>query len=156
MKKTRMSFGLGLVICLTVSLMISHVWGFGGAPDRWGVDPTAGGTKYSGPLTIYLNWLDVNEDYADMYFFVRLSQGNNTFTYSYLAQNVEFERNPLVAAFQEFIESTLIKDICKGLYCPTFKDGSVALKSIANETPDTAASGDISFKMMDIVIAVKD
>jgi len=164
MKMRNVAFSVILMVAIAFSLIQGEAWGWGGVENPYGVNPTAAGTQYSGPLTVYLQCVPILDkkgsvinpcrpDVIHMYFFVRLSQGNNFYHYSYDAGVVSYDQQSLLDAFHTFIKMKLIPDICKISPCPTFENGGVALKSITNNV--LGFDLEPYYFIADIVIAVK-
>ena len=163
MNKGIRAFGLTFVAIIAVFLMQSNLWGAAGQENPYELNPNASGTKYSGPLTVFFSEGtfsgDCGEGSSNVYFFVRLNQGMRYYTYAYdagtLCNGYEF----WVLAFQTFIEESLILDICTTSSCPTFDNGSVALKSLTNNYEriyDDMEDNFMGCFIADIVIAVKE
>jgi len=164
MKMRNVVFSLILVVGIALSLFLGQAWGWGGVTNPYGVDPTAAGTKYSGPLTIYFECVPLldkkgnvinpcSADVYHLYFFVRLNQGNNFYDYSYDAGVVPHENLAEINAFRDFIEKKLIPDICTISPCPSFANGRVALQSVTNNY--YYFDLEPYYFIADIVIAVK-
>jgi hypothetical protein len=164
MKKSIGVLGFVVMSLITVLLVQSQLWGYGGVGNPFEISPNAAGTKYSGPLTIYfecvpildrkgnvINPCDPNVNH--MYFFVRLNQGGNYYHYSYDAGVVPYDNASMLAAFRAFIETKLIPDVCTTSPCPTFENGGVALKQTSNVYYNLDFSP--GYLIADIVIAVQ-
>jgi hypothetical protein len=152
MKKAKKLFIVISLAAIALFLATSQAWALGGEPNPYGVDKKAAGDKYSGTVTIYFEETEVNNVY-NMYFFARMSFKKNWYHFSYVIEAVPYELLPMLNAFHEFIEETLIEEICQADLCPSFENGRVALKDVSDQfySFDYAPA----YFIGDIVIAVQ-
>ncbi|RLB88249.1 MAG: hypothetical protein DRH26_13960 [Deltaproteobacteria bacterium] len=143
------------------------------------VFPTAHGTKYSGPLTIYyifdhieqktlINGDVVDIDYYSMHFFMRLRKGVNLYSFSGVAEETYEYTDTLgqMTATEDFIQDTVIPSIYCNPLNPPCTDPIALLKSIDmlvenNEGEYPGCCRDytgipMKFLITDVVIAVQD
>ena len=149
-KRIRMSLVLAIAV-LALLFTASHVLGYAGVGDVYGVDSKAKGDEYSGTLAIYLE--ETSSKVFDMYFIVRLSHKKNWYSFSSVVSGVGDTSQELREAFNEFIENTLIVEICPTEPRPSFDNGGVALKAITDQFFDTGYTP--YYFIADIVIAVQ-
>jgi hypothetical protein len=164
MSKKKAAYSVVVMALVTLFLAQPQVLGFGGVENPFGINPNAQGTKYSGPLTIHFQCVPIldrkgkvvnpcDPSVNHMYLFARLNQGVNYYYYSYDAGVVPYDNASMLAAFHDFIEATLIPEVCTTTPCPSFENEGVALKSVANAFSDTSVSP--GYFIGDIVIAIK-
>jgi hypothetical protein len=164
MNKKKRAFSVVVMAFIALFLAQSQAWSYGGVENPFGINPNAEGTKYSGTLTIHFQCVPIldrkgnvinpcDPDVNHMYFFARFNQGLNYYYYSYDAGVVPYDNASMLAAFREFIEMTLVSEVCTTTPCPSFENGGVGLKSVSNGFSDTSVIP--GYFIGDIVIAVK-
>ena len=120
----------------------------------------APGTKLSGPITVFLTNVDEASGTADMYFFMRLRKGGDTYAFAGESTGVGYasfveQESVIEDFFKETVIPALYNNCLPGTTCP-----AVALKSydmdVDQDIEPLGYKSGLRFFIADIVIAVQD